>query len=338
MIESLRVLVLGGTGFLGPHFVEAARARGHVLTLFNRGKRAPGLFADVETLHGDRDGGLDPLRGRSWDAVVDNCGYVPRITRQSAELLAPQVGRYVFVSSISVYADMSVPGTDETAKVLRLPNDERDSEDVSKHYGALKALCEEAIDEVMPGRVARIRPGLIVGPGDPTDRFTYWPVRLARGGEILAPGDGSDPVQVIDVRDLASWIVHVVEERMTGIFNATGPASKLTMCEMLEACRAPDVDARLHWIPWPFLEKHDVAPWSDMPAWVPPASEHAGIGATNCRRAMAKGLGFRPIADTASDTLAWWRTLPEERTSAPKAGISAEREAAVLRARDPDIA
>jgi 2'-hydroxyisoflavone reductase len=303
----LRILILGGTGFLGPHFVEAARSRGHVLTLFNRGRRAPDLFPGVETLQGDRDGGLDSLRHGSWDAVVDNCGYVPRIVRQSAELLASRVGRCVFVSSISVYADMSEPGRDETADVLRLPEDERESEEIGKHYGALKALCEEAVEDAMPGRVARIRPGLIVGPGDPTDRFTYWPARLARGGEILAPGDGSDPVQVIDVRDLAEWMIHAVETDLTGIFNATGPAHELTMREMLEACRVPGVDATTTWAPWPLLEKQDVAPWSDMPAWVPPVGEHAGLGATDCRRAIAQGLRFRPISETARDTLTWWQ-------------------------------
>lgn len=331
MIGPLRILVLGGTGFLGPHFVEAARSHGHVPTLFNRGKRAPGLFPEVETLHGDRDGDLDTLRDRSWDAVVDNSGYVPRIVRQSAELLAPRVGRYVFVSSISVYSDMSEPGRDETAGVLRLPEDERESEEIGKHYGALKALCEEAVEDVLPGRVARIRPGLIVGPGDPTDRFTYWPVRLARGGEVLAPGDGSDPVQVIDVRDLAAWMVHAVENELTGIFNATGPASTLTMREMLEACR-PGADTAITWAPWPFLEKHDVAPWSDMPAWVPPVGEHAGLAATDCTRAIAQGLCFRPIAETARDTLAWWQGLPEERRGAMKAGLAAAREERILAA------
>jgi 2'-hydroxyisoflavone reductase len=324
-----RLLVLGGTGFLGPAIVEAARARGHVLTLFNRGKTNPGLFPDVETLHGDRDGKLDALRGRSWDAVLDTSGYVPRVVSMSARLLAPAVQRYLFVSTISVYADGIAPGSDESAPLATLPDPA--SEAVREHYGALKALCERSVEEILPGRALVVRPGLIVGPRDPTDRFTYWPVRVARGGEVLAPGDGKDPVQVVDVRDLAAFLVDLVERGETGRYNAVGPERTLTMGALLAACReaAPESDANLTWVPATFLEKAGIAPWSDLPAWVP-AGPDAGFTQVSNARALARGLRFRPVVETARDTLAWWRTLPEDRRAKVRAGITAEREAEVL--------
>jgi 2'-hydroxyisoflavone reductase len=323
-----RILVLGGTSFLGPALVEAARPRGHVLTLFNRGRTNPGLFPNLEQLHGDRDGGLEVLRGRTWDAVIDTSGYVPRVVRASADLLAPAVGRYLFVSTISVYADGIPPGSDETAALASVPDPA--SEDVRAHYGGLKALCEKAADAALPGRTTVVRPGLIVGPRDPTDRFTYWPVRLARGGEVLAPGDGKDPVQVVDVRDLAAWMVELVERDAPGTFNAAGPAKTLTMGAMLSACgEAAGGDPRLTWVPAAFLEKAGVAPWSDMPVWVP-AGPEAGFAQMSNARAVAAGLRFRPVAETARDTLAWWRTLPEERRAKPRAGLSPEREGEVL--------
>jgi 2'-hydroxyisoflavone reductase len=327
----MRILVLGGTAFLGPELVEAARSRGHVLTLFNRGKTNPGLFPDVEKLHGDRDGKLDALRGRGWDAVIDTSGYVPRIVRASAELLAPAVERYLFVSTISAYAETIPPGSDETAPLAVAPDPK--SEDVRAHYGALKALCEKAAEAAMPGRVSVVRPGLIVGPGDPTDRFTYWPVRLARGGEALAPGDGRDPVQVVDVRDLAAWMIRLVERRDAGTYNAAGPAGALDMAGLLKACgRASASPAALTWVPWPFLEKRKVEPWSDMPVWIPSGTEGSGMASVSNARAVARGLRFRPVADTARDALAWWRALPEERRAKLRAGISPEREREVLAA------
>ena len=327
----MRILILGGTAFLGPELVAAARARGHVLTLFNRGKTNPGLFPDVEKLHGDRDGKLDALRGRSWDAVVDTSGYVPRIVRDSAELLAPAVERYLFVSTISVYAETIPPGSDETAPVATAPDPA--SEDVRANYGALKALCEKAAEAAMPGRVSVVRPGLIVGPGDPTDRFTYWPVRLARGGEALAPGDGRDPVQVVDVRDLADWMIRLVERRDAGVANAAGPVAPLDMAGMLEACgRASAVPVALAWVPWPFLEKQKVEPWSDMPVWIPAGTEGAGMASVSNARAVSKGLRFRSVEETARDTLTWWGALPGDRRAKLRAGISPEREAAVLAA------
>jgi nucleoside-diphosphate-sugar epimerase len=322
-----RILILGGTSFLGPALVEAARARGHSVTLFNRGKTRPELFPDVEKLRGDRDGKLDALRGKSWDAVVDTSGYVPRIVRMSADLLAPEVGRYLFVSSISVYAEDVKPGADESAPSQELADPR--SEDVRQHYGALKAACERAAEAAMPGRVAIVRPGLIVGPEDPTDRFTYWPARLDRGGEVLAPGDGADPVQVIDVRDLGTWMISLAERGETGTFNATGPAERLTMREMLERSRdAIASKASLVWIPTSFLAEQHVSPWSDMPAWIPAGK--SGFASLSNARAVAGGLRFRPVGETAKDTLSWWKAQPPERRAKPRAGLAEAREREVL--------
>jgi 2'-hydroxyisoflavone reductase len=309
--------------------VEAARGRGHTVTLFNRGKTRPGLFPDVERLQGDRDGKLEALRGRSWDVAIDTSGYLPRIVKMSAELLAPAVDRYVFVSSISVYPDDVKPGADEATPVQPLA--EPGSEDVRKHYGALKAACEYAAEEAIPGRVLVIRPGLIVGPEDPTDRFTYWPVRLDAGGEVLAPGDGSDPAQVIDVRDLAAWMIALAERGETGIYNATGPAEPLTLRRLIEGTRdAVGSTASVVWVPESFLAEQKVAPWSDLPVWLP-ASE-GGFGAISNARAVARGLRFRPLAETARDTLAWWKAQPPERRAKLRAGLTEDREREVLAA------
>ena len=325
------LLILGGTGFLGPHVVEHARARGFRITLFNRGKTNPHLFPALEKLRGDRDGDLGALAGRTWDAVVDTSGYVPRIVRASAELLAPSVGHYVFISSISAYAEMAHQGITEDHPLARL--EDETSEDVSQHYGALKALCEGAAEAALPGRTASVRPGLIVGPRDRTDRFTYWPVRLARGGEVMAPGSGSDPVQNIDVRDLAAWLVHLVEQRHMGVYNAVGPAQPMTMRAMLERCRAAlGSDASLTWVDTDFLREHDVTPWVHMPAWSPAEGEHAGLGSIDASKAMTHGLRFRPIEETAIATLAWFRSLPADRQKDLRAGVTPEREAAVLAA------
>ncbi len=335
----LDILVLGGTGFLGPAIVEAAQPRGHRLTLFNRGKTNPGLFPDIEKLHGDRDGKLDALKGRTWDAVVDTSGYVPRIVKMSAELLAPSVKHYVFISTISVYAGFEKPNADESAPLATVPDPT--SEDVPQYYGALKALCEKAAEAAMPGRVANIRPGLIVGPRDPTGRFTYWPVRLARGGEILAPGSGADPVQLIDVRDLAEWIVTALEENVVGVYNALGPAERLEMAAFLKgvADGVGASDPALTWVPADFLDQEKVAAWQDMPVWIPAMGDMAGAGTISNRRAVAKGLHFRSIPDTAKATLEWVNGLDAgERTAVTsKAGLAPEREQAVLAAwRDKD--
>jgi 2'-hydroxyisoflavone reductase len=299
------------------------------VTLFNRGKTRPELFPDVEKLRGDRDGKLEALRGKSWDAVIDTSGYVPRIVKMSAELLGPEVSRYLFVSSISVYPEDVKAGADESTPVQEL--DDPKTEDVRKSYGALKAACERAAEAAMPGRVAVVRPGLIVGPEDPTDRFTYWLARLDRGGEVLAPGDGSDPVQVIDVRDLAAWMIALAERGAAGTFNAVGPAERLTMREMLERSRdAIGPKASLVWVPAPFLAEQGVFPWSDLPAWVPVAK--SGFASLSNARAVAGGLRFRPIAETAKDTLGWWMAQPAERRAKPRAGLSEAREREVLAA------
>lgn len=339
--KRLSILILGGTGFLGPHVVDAARARGHTLTLFNRGKTKPGLFPDLEKLQGDRDGKLDALAGRTWDAVVDTSGYVPRIVKLSAELLAPRVGHYVFISTISVYKRNDLVGADETSELMTA--DDPSSEEVSKYYGALKARCEQAAEAAMPGRVANIRPGLIVGPLDPTGRFSHWPTRMADGGEVLAPGDGTTPTQIIDGRDLGAWIVKVIEDRTTGIFNALGPAKRMTMKAMLDGCNAAAGNrAKLTWVDAAFLEHEKVSPWADLPAWFDASGEMAGFGTMSNTRAVKAGLTFRPVQDTASDTLAWlalpetkeWiASLPEpKRDRVRSSGISRDREAKILAA------
>jgi 2'-hydroxyisoflavone reductase len=323
------ILILGGTNFLGPHIVDVAKARGHKLTLFNRGKTHPELFPDVEKLQGDRDGNLKALEGRSWDAVVDTSGYVPRIVKASAELLAPKVGQYIFISSISVYQDDVAVGADENHPTQALK--EPGSEDRMKHYGALKALSEKTVHDAFQGRSLAIRPGLIVGPLDPTDRFTYWPVRLERGGEVLAPGNGKDPAQIIDGRDLAAWIVECVEQKTMGTFNATGPKQPITMHDLLDQCHAGigGSSARFTWVDTDFLEKKEVAPWTDLPVWT---GKDKGMASVSSKRAIDKGLVFRPIAETAGDTLAWWKTLPPERREKPKVGLKPERETEVLAA------
>ncbi len=326
------ILVLGGTGFLGPHVVTAALARGHTVTLFNRGKTRADLFPEVEKLHGDRDGHLEALAHRTWDAVVDPSGYVPRLVKASAELLAPSVGHYVFISTISVYARNDTVNADESAPVATIADPT--SEDTKAHYGALKALCEQAAEAAMPGRVATIRPGLIIGPGDPTGRFTHWPTRLAEGGEVLAPGDGTTPVQYIDGRDLGAWIVRVIEDRTVGTMNALGPAARVTMKRVLDECnRALGDKAQLTWVDAAFLEQHGVEGWRDMPMWIDNHGDFAGFGTRQNTRAVRAGLAFRPIGDTARDTLAWLDTLPEdERAKARSSGIKRDQEAAVLAA------
>jgi 2'-hydroxyisoflavone reductase len=327
------ILMLGGTGFLGPQTVEAALRRGHKVTLFNRGKTRPGLFPDLEKLHGDRDkDDLKALGGRHWDAVVDTSANVPRWVKKAAAVLGPNIGHYLYISSISAYADLSKPGTDETAPLATIDDPTTEKID-GRTYGALKALSEKAAESSMPGKVAVVRPGLIVGPEDPSDRFTYWPVRVARGGEVLAPGSPDDPIQLIDVRDLGEFLVRLIEDHTTGVCNALGPDKTLTMGRTLEACKQVAAsDATFTWVDAEFLEKQGVHAWSDMPAWVPSGGESAGFAKVNNARAIKAGLTFRPIADTARATLDWFRTLPEDRRSKLRAGLSREREAKVLAA------
>jgi nucleoside-diphosphate-sugar epimerase len=324
------LLILGGTGFLGPQIVGAAKASGWAITLFNRGKTNPGLFPDLEKLHGDRNSDLKSLEGRVFDAVIDTSGYFPRQVRDSAMLLGKSAKHYVFVSSISVYSDLSKPGVDETGPVaiLKDPSVEKVT---GETYGGLKALCEKAAEAAMPGRVTNVRPGLIVGPNDGSDRFTYWPVRVSRGGEVLAPDKPEDPVQFIDVRDLGAWIVRAIDTRTTGVFNAT--SAPLRMGDVLDACKAASgSDARFTWVDAAFLAAQKVEEWSDLPVWTSPLGSDAGGGQVSNARAVAKGLAFRPVKATAKDTLDWWKTLPKERTDKMRAGLKADREAAVLTA------
>jgi len=338
------LLILGGTGFLGPHTVRAALPNGHQVTLFNRGKTNPHLFPELKKLRGDRrKGDLAALEDPAlrFDAVIDTSGYVPRNVRKTAQLLADRGGQYIFVSSISAYKDGSVPGINEQSEVgsidPKLAESITDRQGIMEHYGPLKAMCEAEAEAAFPGRCTVIRPGLIVGPGDPTDRYTYWPVRLARGGEVLAPGNPSDPVQIIDGRDLGSWIVTTIEQRHLGVYNACGPEQTLTVQAMLEACKpAAGTDARLTWVEHPFLEKQGVMPWMHMPVWVPPGSENGGFGSVDNRRAIAAGLTFRPAKQIAADTLKWFRERPEEDQKhlleGKSVGISQARDAEVLAA------
>ncbi len=330
--ESLRILVLGGTSFLGVHQVTYALERGHTVTLFNRGRTNLQLFPDVEKLRGDRSDDLTALLGGEWDVVIDNSASIPRWVRDSAQLLRSSARQYIYTSSISVYAGFGEIGLDESAPLGTL-DDPTVEEITGETYGPLKALCEQEAEKAFPGRATIVRPGLIVGPRDPTDRFTYWPVRIHRGGEVMAPGDPSDPVQFVDGRDLGAWMIRLAEGDVTGVFNATGPASPMTIGEMLHGIRGvTNGDATFTWVDADFLAEHDVRPWMDMTVWVPPRVGFEGFARVECGRAIAEGLTFRPLAETARDTLEWFQTLPEERRSRTRAGLPAEREADVLAA------
>jgi 2'-hydroxyisoflavone reductase len=326
----MELLILGGTIFLGRHLVEAALARGHEITLFNRGQHNPDLFSNIERLCGNRDGDLAALRGQRWDAVIDTCGFVPRIVRTSAELLANAVDHYTFISSLSVFKDFSTPGMDESAPVGPLA-DETVEEITGETYGPLKALCEQAAERAMPGRMLNVRPGLIVGPHDPTDRFTYWPHRVAQGGDVLTPGQPDCRIQIIDARDLAEWIVRMVEAGQTGTYNTTGPDYTLTMGQVLKTCKAVShSNARFIWIDEKFLIEAGVTPWTELPLWVPDAEDTKGFSAVNCKKALAAGLRFRSLTDTIRDTLAWDAT--RHQNTERRAGLKPERERQLLQA------
>jgi len=327
--RALRILILGGTGFIGPHQVRYALSRGHAVTLFNRGRTNTHLFPDVEKLVGDRDGNLETLKGQQWDVVLDNSGFEPRIVRDSARLLADAVGQYLFVSTQSVYASRTVIDQDETGAVGRegVPEDQWDG------YGPLKALCEREVQRAFPGRSTIVRPPVIVGPGDASDRFTYWVDRVNRGGEMLAPGSPDDPTQFVDVRDLTHWMIRCLENTVTGVYNATGPLAPLGMGGMLYGIRAVTTsEVSFTWVDESFLREHGVRPFSDMPLWQPPVGRTAGFFRMNADRAQAQGLTYRPLADTAADTLEWWRSEPPDRQNNMRAGLSAVREAEVLAA------
>jgi 2'-hydroxyisoflavone reductase len=328
----MKLLILGGTRFLGRHTVDAALARGHEVTVFNRGRNNAGLPEGVETITGDRDGGLDPLRGRRWDAVVDTCGFVPRIVDDSARLLADAADHYTFVSSLSVYPSFAAPNLDEGAPVGTLEDETVEKVDGAT-YGPLKVLCERAVADAFPGRSASVRAGLIVGPRDDIKRFPWWVRRVARGGDVLAPGAPDRHLQVIDARDMADWMVRLGEDRTPGVFNTTGPDRVLTMGEFLdEARRVSGSDARFVWASDEFLAEHGVAPWTDMPMYLPAQGDYLHFFDVDVSKAVAAGLRFRPLADSIRDVLAWTEPpLPRDFSMAlPEPGISAEREAELL--------
>ncbi len=330
--DSLRILILGGTRFLGVAQVNYALARGHTVTLFNRGRTNTHLFPEVEKLRGDRNDDLTALEGREWDVVIDNSASVPRWVRQSAGLLKNSAGRYIYVSSLSVIADNSIIGSDETTPVAQL-EDPTVEQVTGQTYGGMKALCEQEAQRAFGDRAMVVRPGLIVGPMDNTDRFTYWPIRIDRGGEVMAPGDPTDPVQIVDVRDLAAWMVRMAENNGTGVYNATGPAAAMSIAEMLYGIRAAtSAKVSFTWVNADFLSEHEIRPWGHMPTWIPPRDGMEGFGRVNCAKAIARGLTFRPLAETARDTITWFKTLPAERRSQMRAGLPAEREAEVLAA------
>lgn len=352
--KSLRILVLGGSGFLGPAVVDAALARGHTITVFNRGlteKKKEELYgehlpAGVERLIGNRDPdknadekdpsspkGLTQLEGTAtWDAVVDNSGYVPRIVGASAGLLRDRVKHYTFVSSVSVYAQTSEPNGDESRPLAMIADPKDEDFRHPEKYGALKALCEQAAENAMPGRVANIRPGFIVGPWDPTDRFTYWPQRVAKGGEVLAPGSTDDKVQIIDVRDLAEFIIRNIERNTTGAFHALGPQDGLNWGSFLESCRkVTGGDASFTWVPTDFLLNGHIQ-LGELPIWLPTSGETAGFHTWNVAKAMGAGLTFRPIEETIRATIEWWNKLPEKRRTEVRAGVAADREAGIIKA------
>ena len=336
----MKLLIIGGTRFLGRYLVSAALERDHEITLFNRGTRPP--EANVETIRGDRHTEIAKLRGRRWDAVVDTYGMLPRAVRATAELLADSVAHYTFISSQNAYADVSTPGVTETFPLTTLTSEQLDeaySIDTSgepsygKLYGGLKALCEQAAEEVMPNRVLNIRPGLIVGPYDYTDRFTYWVTRVARGGEVLAPGRPDRFVQFIDVRDLADWLVTMIERNETGAYNAHSLPGRLTMGNLLDECRAVSrSDASFTWATEDFLLKHEVTAWTDMPLWLPEeAAPHLkGFMFINCDKAVGAGLKFRSLNDTIGATLAWYQEDGPKRSEKLKAGLDSVREEALL--------
>ena len=336
----MKLLILGGTRFVGRHIAAAALARGHELTLFNRGNFPPSHRA-VEVVKGDRHGDLAELKRRRWDAVLDTSGYLPRSVKASAQFLRDAAELYIFISSMSAYADVSEPGVAEDAPLKTLTSEQLDRANAvdtsgqpsyAELYGGLKALSEQAATEAMPDRVLIVRPGLIVGPADYTDRFTYWVARVARGGEVLAPDRPERPVQFIDARDLAEWLISIVERKESGVYNANGDPGRLTMQHVLDECKlVSGSDATFTWASEEFLLQENVAAWSEMPLWLPAdAAPHLkGFMFLNCDRARAAGLQIRPLRETIRDTLSWFQHERSDETL--KAGITSEREQALLR-------
>ena len=337
--KKLRILILGGTGFTGPFQVRYALSRGHQVTVFNRGRTHPGeLPKEAEQLLGDRNGKLDALKGRKWDVVIDNPTTLPVWVRDAAEILKGNVDRYVFISTISVYADTSKIGMDETAPLAKYtgPDPMKETNATMRAgnfalYGPLKAVSEAETEKWFPGKALIIRPGYIVGPGDESDRFTYWPVRVERGGEVLAPGTPADPIQIIDARDLAEWTIRMVEQGTVGSFNAVGPKSKLGMGRMLDVIRkTTNSEARFTWVDDKFLTSEKII--DDIPIWTSPHGSEIGYSTMNINKAVGKGLTFRPLSDTTRATLDWFRKQPTSRQLKMRAGIKPERETEVLAA------
>jgi 2'-hydroxyisoflavone reductase len=330
----MRILILGGTAFVGRHIVEACLARGHTVTLLHRGLSDPGAFPNVEHILGDRGTDLGKLRGRKWDVVIDTSGYEVPSVREAAQSVAHPDVHYVFVSSISVYSDLT--RTDESAPVHTIAEPERAKLSLDT-YGALKAACEQALESVLAGRVQSVRAGLILGPHDYDDRFAYWLRRIARGGEVLAPGNPDARVQFIDVRDLAAWIVRCAERRITGTFNATGPGEPITMRSLLETIRdVTGADARFTWIPDEILLAHNVGSYSEMPFWLPANLGHLSV---DIRRALGEGLVHRPVVETVRDTWTWLQAswdaearVRAHRKLRVRGGMSPEREQQILAA------
>ena len=339
-LNLMKLLILGGTRFLGRHLVTAAQVRGHEVTVFNRGNYSSGELGAVEKILGDRHTDLHKLKGRRWDAVVDTSGHLPRAVKAAAEVLSNEVERYIFISSQNAYRDVSVPGIEETYPIRTLTSEQiahANSIDTSGQpsygelYGGLKALCEQAAEAIMPDRVLVIRPGLIVGPHDYTDRFTYWPVRVARGGEVLAPGRPDRFIQFIDVRDLAEWTISMIERRATGAYNAHGLPNSLTMQQLLDECKSvTESDAQFTWISEDFLLQENVAVWSEMPLWLPEeAAPHLkGFMFIRPDKAIAAGLNFRPLRDTIRAILTWHET--NRANDHLNAGLDRDKERALL--------
>jgi len=357
--KNMKILILGGTGFIGPHIVNRALANGHEMTLFNRGRSGPDLFPDLEHLQGDRYSDLSALEkavadGRRWDAVIDTFTYVPKTVTDAMDVLLPAMGQYVVISTISVYADMNTPGMDEDAPLAQI--DDAVAEGITTHrevganYGAMKARVERAAEARFPGHVNVIRPGLIVGPRDTTGRYTYWPVRATEGGGMLAPGTGDDPVQIVDVKDLADFTVHCCEQKHMGTYNAVSPSGERTMRDIVDSCLrvagpTGSEATKPVWVDAGFLEANGVAAWQHMPAWIPAsADDYAGIGQLSTARSIAAGLKTRPLDDTNRDTLAYYAERQAELRAEEgdefaddwatriRGGISREREAEVLAA------
>jgi 2'-hydroxyisoflavone reductase len=333
----IRLLILGGTGFIGPHQVRYALERGHEVTIFNRGRSAPGVFDGVEELIGDRAANdYASLRGRTWDAVIDNSASqatAPQWVREASAALRDSVGQYLFISTRSVYRDLSMVPATVDAPLYTPETTPNWSEGRPYPYGLAKALAEGEAQRAFGERLTIVRPGLIVGPGDDTDRFTYWPVRIARGGEILVPGDGEDRVQVIDVRDLCEWCVRLCEDGTTGRYMGIGPANGRSMAEMVYGIAAVTSEPlSWTWVPREFLAEHRVRPYAEMPVWRPGTPGFEGFARFDLTREVATGLTFRTLADTAQATLEFHRSRPAERRAELRSGLSAEREAEVLRA------